>query len=88
MVGDKSPGASNKLVDLAVYYSNQDDMSDPSEQIHQLKFINPTKPCLMHAANGCEVFSNDWIYLGLYSEIGCELSILCFNSEEYLAKRR
>jgi hypothetical protein len=34
MVGDKSPGASNKLVDLAVYYSNQDDMSDPSEQIH------------------------------------------------------
>lgn len=34
MVGDKSPGASNKLVDLAVYYSNQDDMSEPSEQIH------------------------------------------------------
>jgi hypothetical protein len=34
MVGDKSPGASNKLVDLAVYYSNQDEMSDPSEKIH------------------------------------------------------
>jgi len=83
MIGNKQTEKS-KPIDLIVYYGNNLATDEPKESKYHLKFVNPTRPLLLPTipVSTCETFIHEWIYLGLYSQTGCELTISVYGKED------
>lgn len=74
----KPLGENQKRYDIAVYYGCSYAFNEPNASRYQLKFIDPKHKTLnLPAIPKSETFRTEWIYIGLNSQSGCEISITC-----------
>lgn len=69
----QSAGTNTKLVDLRVYYSNNNTVKEPNEQAYSRVYHNPQRAVVLSTQPGNDYFDGEYVYLSMLSTTGCSL---------------